>query len=219
MAKETTTKTTPRKTPAKRTPSNETEDALGSTEAKPKLTDKQRLFVEFYMGQARWNATEAARLAGYSDPEVSGWENKQKPAIQKAISRRIETVAMGADEVLLRLAEPARASFKPFLVEGSTGELWPDLTTEAAQANLHLLKKIKPKKRVGGPVEDQWVETEVELELHDAQAALVHLGRHHKLFTDKQELAAPDGGPVLTVTINGIPASPHTGDGVSNPSD
>jgi phage terminase small subunit len=32
----------------------------------PGLTEKQRRFVEAYMGQAKGNATEAARLAGYS---------------------------------------------------------------------------------------------------------------------------------------------------------
>lgn len=143
--------------------------------------------MEYYLGRAHWNATEAARLAGYSDPEQSGWENKKKQEIQAAISERVAAVAMTADEVLIRLAEHARGSFKPFVTEGMDGELWPDLTTQAAQDNLHLLKKIKPKKRVGGSKEDPWTETEIELEIHDPQAALVHLGRHHKLFTDKIE--------------------------------
>jgi phage terminase small subunit len=40
------------------------------------------------------------------------------------------------------------------------------------------------------------VETEVEFELHDSQNALVQIGRHHKLFTDKSELSGPDGGPI-----------------------
>jgi len=32
----------------------------------PNLTEKQRKFVEAYMGKAKGNATEAVRLAGYS---------------------------------------------------------------------------------------------------------------------------------------------------------
>jgi phage terminase small subunit len=57
-----------------------------------KLTEKQRRFVEAYMGQARGNATEAARLAGYkgSDPTLGqvGNENLKKPEIIKAIQER-----------------------------------------------------------------------------------------------------------------------------------
>ncbi len=56
---------------------------------------------------------------------------------------------MAADDVLMRLAEYARGTIKPLLRE-QDGELWPDLTSDEAQANLHLLKKIKPKKRQNG---------------------------------------------------------------------
>lgn len=168
-------------------PEPKAEDPGSTKSALEKLTDKQRLWVEYYLGRAHWNASEAARLAGYADPGQAGWENKKKQEIQAAISERVALIAMSADEVLIRLAEHARGSFKPFLVEGNEGELWPDLTTQEAQENLHLLKKIKPKRRTGGRDEDRWTEDEIELELHDPQAALVHLGRHHKLFTDKTE--------------------------------
>ena len=58
----------------------------------PELTEKQRKFVEAYMGQANGNATEAARLAGYSGSEtalgVTGHENLRKPKIASAIKKR-----------------------------------------------------------------------------------------------------------------------------------
>lgn len=57
-----------------------------------KLTEKQRKFVEAYMGKANGNATEAARLAGYSGNRVTleamGRENLGKPRIAEAIKNR-----------------------------------------------------------------------------------------------------------------------------------
>lgn len=157
----------------------------GPESALKKLTDKQRLFVEFYLGESYCNATDAARRAGYSDPEMSGWENKQKLVIQEAIQERVAEVAMSADEVLLRLRDHGRGSLKPFLTE----EGFIDITTDEAQQNIGLLKEIEVEKRVGGPEDDPWIETKTKIKLHDPQAALVHLGRHHKLFTDKTENA------------------------------
>ena len=53
------------------------------------LTGKQRLFVEAYLGPARGNATEAARLAGYKGTDTvlgaMGAENLKKPKIKAAI--------------------------------------------------------------------------------------------------------------------------------------
>lgn len=58
-----------------------------------KLTEKQRRWVEFYMGEADGNATEASRLTGYKGSDntlrVVGGENLLKPAIQAAIAERV----------------------------------------------------------------------------------------------------------------------------------
>jgi hypothetical protein len=198
-AKATTRKAKGKPKPVKPVVDRGSESPVEAITPLPKLTDKQRIFVEAYL--TCWNATEAARQAGYADPELAGWENRQKQVIQDEISRRIAEKTMSADEVLIRLGDQARGSLKPFLKPSVGGELWPDLTTDEAQANLHLLKKIKPKKRQGGPEEDPWIETEIELEIHDPQAALVHIGRHHKLFTDKSEVTGKNGGPIQTEDI------------------
>lgn len=59
-----------------------------------KLTEKQRRFVEAYMGEACGNATAAARIAGYkgNDETLStvGTENLRKPAVTAAIEERTE---------------------------------------------------------------------------------------------------------------------------------
>lgn len=53
------------------------------------LTEKQRRFVEAYVGEACGNATEAARLAGYDGNDNTvrsvGCENLTKPAVAAAI--------------------------------------------------------------------------------------------------------------------------------------
>ena len=36
------------------------------------MTDRQRLFVDFYLGESKGNATQAARLAGCKWPRVAG---------------------------------------------------------------------------------------------------------------------------------------------------
>ncbi len=63
------------------------------TVTETKLTEKQRRFVEAYMGQAAGNATEAARLAGYkgNDPTLAavGGQNLRKPSVQEAIQSRV----------------------------------------------------------------------------------------------------------------------------------
>lgn len=60
----------------------------------PALTEKQRRFVEAYMGEAAGNATEAARIAGYTGDDVTlrvtAHENLTKPNIREAIESRID---------------------------------------------------------------------------------------------------------------------------------
>lgn len=163
----------------------------------PKLTDKQRMFVESYL--QCWNATEAARRAGYEGDAnvlaVTGHDNLRNPKISEFVSMRISEAAMSADEVLKRLARYARGSLKPFMTQGGD-TLWPDLGTSEALENIDLLKKIKPKRRTGGRDENQWTEDEIELELHDPMRALELIGKHHKLFTEKTEVTGKDGGPI-----------------------
>lgn len=59
----------------------------------PKLTEKQRRFVEAYMGEAAGNGTEAARLAGYKGSAktlgVVATENLAKPSVRAAIDARV----------------------------------------------------------------------------------------------------------------------------------
>lgn len=141
-----------------------------------KLTDKQQLFVLHYLECL--NGTKAARLAGYQGDDNTlaaiAYENLRKPHIRAAIDAELRRRSMGADEVLGRLSDMARADIGEF-----TGF---DFYQIADHPKSRVIKKLKRTVRTdkdGGTTEY------TEIELYDAQAALVHLGRYHKLFVDR----------------------------------
>lgn len=163
----------------------------------PKLTGKQRMFCEHYIACC-FNATQAARLAGYATgtESIRGHELVRNSNVAAYIKQRTAEVAMGADEVLLRLGRMARGSLEPFIdtgeqLKGDTPHF--DLSTPKAIENLHLIKKMKTKSvtRIKEGSEEEAAEglniVEIEIEIHDPKDALIQLGRHHKLFTDKTE--------------------------------
>ena len=51
-----------------------------------KLTERQRLFVQHYTG----NATEAARLAGYKSPEVEGCRLLKNAKVVSVLTTRVQ---------------------------------------------------------------------------------------------------------------------------------
>ena len=145
------------------------------------LTNKQKLFIEHYL--TCMNASEAARRAGYSvvSARSTGSELLTYPDIRAAIEARISEAAMVADEVLARLADQARGTLEDFITISSDGAI-VDLDKARKAGKLHLLKKFKEDK-----------DGNITVELHDPQAALVHLGRYHGLFLDKTALTDPTG--------------------------
>lgn len=163
------------------------EPARGVHPAYAKLTDKQRVFVESYL--VCWNAAEAARRAGYSSASAYsiGAENLTKPEIRAAIDARLKEFHLGADEVLARLSANARGSLAPF-VRSQSGKIVVDLNTPDARAAMHLLKKVKVMEKSGGRGDHAWSQLETEIEIHDSQAANVHLGKYHRLFVEQHQV-------------------------------
>ncbi len=62
------------------------------TDKEKKLTDRQERFVLAYIGEANFNATEAARIAGYSSPRASGTENLANPVIRARINQHLDRI-------------------------------------------------------------------------------------------------------------------------------
>lgn len=171
------------------------------SKAKPKkLTAKQKLFVEYYL--QTWNAAQAAKAAGYKGSYATlrsiGSENLTKPNILAEIERRFKEIAMSSEEVMARLSGMARAfdvadyiEFRETYAINKDGDeyftgydMQVDLDRLQADGYSHLIKKVKSTSRG------------IEVEWHDQMAALVHLGKYHKLFIERHEHTGEDGGPI-----------------------
>jgi len=127
---------------------------------KNELTQRQRLFVEAFIGSAQGNAREAARMAGYSGDDNAlsqrGYELVRIPKIAELIGVRVEEAVMRANEVLSELSLIAKADWQNFL------EIRRDREGETIAATLKLSDKIK---------------------------ALELVGKYHKLFSDRVDLS------------------------------
>ena len=142
-------------------------------------TDLQRQFVKYYVGECNLNGTRAAIKAGYSRKSARqiASENLSKPYIRAEIDRLLEAQAMSKSEVLARLTLHGRGDMREFI------------NLSSKQLKRHpdgqLIKKYKRTVTTYG---DDRTEEKVELELYDAQAALVQLGKYHKLFSERIEV-------------------------------
>lgn len=142
------------------------------------LTAKQRAFVESYL--KLWNASEAARAAGYSDKTAGqiGYQLLQKTSIQAAVASRLAELKLSADEVLVRVGEQARGSIAPFLRRNTDGAfIGIDIGDDAP---LHLIRELTVTTRRFKKLDEE--ETTYKLKLYSAQDALFKLGEHHQLW-------------------------------------
>jgi phage terminase small subunit len=160
-----------------------------------RLTNRQQAFVEEYL--ACWNATEAARRAGYSKKTANeqGSRLLANVSVKAAVAARLAELKADADEVLIRLTDHARGSIEDLMDD----EARLSLTSARERGKLHLVRKLKQTTRWDG--DGNKIVTD-EVELHDAQAALVQLGRHHKLFVDRTEFTGKDGGVLKVEYVN-----------------
>ena len=78
------------------------------------LSPKQKLFVEYYCSSANFNAVEAARQAGYINPDRGASRILKVRSVAKAIESRLDTRAQAAwyseDDVLKKLWEEAKTT-------------------------------------------------------------------------------------------------------------
>jgi hypothetical protein len=142
------------------------------------MTDRQKRFILEFVGRANGNATAAARLAGFKDAHNEAWRLKKRPDVAAVIAGILSERAMESVEVLARLADQARGAGAYIRSEGGTVTV--DVESLLRDGLGHLIKQTR-KTKFG-----------TEVEFYDSQAALVQIGRHHKLFTDRVEQDDPD---------------------------
>lgn len=80
-----------------------------------KLPPKQEAFVLAYIGEARFNASLAARMAGYKDDANAGWRLRMNAEVRARIDQFLEAVTLTAKEVLAELTDVANAPFRDFV--------------------------------------------------------------------------------------------------------
>lgn len=152
------------------------------------LTNLQRLFIDNYFIH-NLNGTEAV-LATFDTTDravaaAMASEYLRIPKIRARVNARLDEFHLSADEVLARLAYHARGSMEDF-VDADSGTI--DLAKARRAKQLGLIRRFKTKfttttkTHEDGTTEETEV-SEVEIELYDAQAALVHLGKHLNLFS------------------------------------
>jgi len=154
------------------------------TRRKKTLTDKQAAFCLNYV--ITWNATQAAKDAGYSEDTARqiGYENLTKPYIQAEIQRIMDDMAMSAQEVLARLTAQGRANMAEIVEPYNVPILDRDgklvgtrqsfrLKEGALERHGHLIRTIAPT-RSG----------DFKFELLDPQKAQELVGRHRNMFRD-----------------------------------
>ena len=189
-------------------PTGPAED-LPTEQAKPKkLSRKHSAFLDEYL--RTFNGTRSymrvypkasERSAGVRAAELLG-----NVRIQAEYERRLKELHMGQDELLKLLADEARGDIGMFMDVSTTGwnidllqrdengELIHDASGNVIRKpETKLIKKLKQKvTTIIGKAEDgedrEIIETEIEL--YDAQAAKVHLGKHLKLFTDQVDVTS-----------------------------
>ena len=88
---------------------------------KKKLTAKQSTFIDAYLGEAKMNATQAARIAGYKHPEVQGAENlrKLRPYISKTMNERHTDAIATQEEIQQFFTAVVRGEVKEEVVSNN----------------------------------------------------------------------------------------------------
>lgn len=184
------------------------------------LTPKQQRFVEEYLVDL--NATQAATRAGYSAKTAYsiGDENLKKPEIAEAIKRamdaRSERTEITADRVLNELAKIGFSDIRKavkWYSQANIAAVDADADTEAlagegairfAVANqVELVSSDDIDDETAAAISEigQSATGALKVKLHDKRAALVDIGRHLGMFTDKVQHSGPGGVP-LGISVN-----------------
>ncbi len=146
------------------------------------LTGLQIAFIDAYLGEAKFNATEAPRIAGYKGNGKTlaqvGYENLRKPDIAEEIKVRLQARAMTSNELLMRWGDQARLDIGDYYNE--YGKF--DLERFKKDGHSHLIKSIKPGK--DGPI----------VEFIDKIKSQELIARSSGMLVDKSEVIEIDGG-------------------------
>lgn len=189
------------------------------------MNKKQTIFVDEYL--KCWNASEAARKAGYSKKTAGaiGHELLKKPEISDEIQAKLKESHMSADEALDLLSEQARGDLGVFfkLIEEWTYYPLPSYEILGYKDVVDDSDKDNPKERTSYWVRHVVLDMErvvdpqyshllkrftdspkngLGIEIHDKQSAIDKILHIHGKFVDKHDITT--NGDKITVTIKGV---------------
>jgi phage terminase small subunit len=104
---------------------------------------KHQRFIDAYLGPAKGNGTEAARVAGYATPRQEAHRLLTNAAIRARIDERLLAESLSSAEVLAELTAIARAPWKNFIIERT------DYKGEVIDSRLDLGDKVKALELLG----------------------------------------------------------------------
>lgn len=150
-----------------------------------RFTGLQQAFIDAFVGEAKFNRTKAARIAGYTGNghtlSQRGYELVNNSEIWAEIRSRLEEQAMTSSELLKHLGNQGRVEVEEYYDEQGNF----NLAQFKKDGHSGLIKTIKPGKY--GPT----------IEFHDKLKSQELIGRHLALFTDKSEVVEIDGGSLV----------------------
>jgi hypothetical protein len=124
--------------------------------------------------------------------------------LRESIRQTWKERSMSAEEAIGRMSAIASADLHPFIRVDDDGFVYFNFADERAQEYLFLIKKIKTKRerRIEGTGKnaEEWEGEWIEVELHDAYAALRDIAKMHGKLTERLDLSNKDGS--LKPTIN-----------------
>ena len=152
------------------------------------LNNKQRAFIAEYLKD--FNASQAALRVGYSPKTARaiGSALLTKVDIADAIKAELAERAMGADEVLKRLAEHARGDMGDFIdIESMSFSL--DLQKAKELGLTHLIREVEDRVVMTSNKDGEETETHtMKIKLYDAKSALDTLAKYHGLLIDRTDV-------------------------------
>lgn len=151
------------------------------------LTGKQLLFVEYYCGVSNGNATDAARRAGYAEPNSNAARMMVNDGIRAAIKEKYSALAMETGEVLARLAAQARATLADVTMLEPVYEDRGGLTCPwPKRATRYVLdfdwKKLHDTGLIHQVAEIKWTRDGPAIKLHDVQGALDKIAKAQGIY-------------------------------------
>lgn len=168
------------------------------------LTAKQQRFVAEYMIDL--NATQAAIRAGYSKKTAANIasENLGKPEIAEAIASEqakvAEKLGVTVERIVSELALLGFANMNDYMRVGTDGDPYLDFSM-ITRAQAAALAEVTVEDFKDGRGEDARDVRKVKFKLSDKRAALVDLGKHLGMFTDKVRISG-EAGPLQVHVVN-----------------